>query len=211
MVFLIGWRIMRLYNLWLIQMALVQWFGSNTQSKFHTTTKQSIDLTTPTISTMIPLHSLLFGGQSGGLQSIYISVGSGRSKYSKCKKTKSKTSVGFLMCFGWKNAVEQSWWWWEDSSVKWQPITWGLRIIGNSENGAYIREKARVYWSLGCKMMIGHLSEMITNISLHHSWMPKPIHDFLFFVHAIKNSPCVRGVTTSIMHLCVAQWQIHLN
>ncbi len=47
-------------------MALAPLLCSNTQCQFHTTTK--IVLTTPTISAMISLHSLLFGGQSGGLQ-----------------------------------------------------------------------------------------------------------------------------------------------
>ncbi len=58
-------------------------------------------------------------------------------------------------------------------------------------------------------MMTEHLSKVSTK---------KPTAPLLgaktaaeLFVHVIRNSPCVRGVSATIMHSCAVQRKTHLN
>ncbi len=59
------------------------------------------------------------------------------------------------------------------------------------------------------KMMTGHSSKVSTK---------KPTAPLLgaktaaeLFVHVIRKSPCVRGVSATIMHSCAARRKTHLN
>ncbi len=99
--FLIWWRIMTLAVLWQDTYGSCSMIWFKYLKPIFNHNQQRIGLTAWTITTMILSHSLLPGGQSGGLQDIYISFEGGRIKCSKCnnlsKETMSTTLVRFML------------------------------------------------------------------------------------------------------------------
>ncbi len=106
-----------------------------------------------------------------------------------------------------KNMNQKSWWWLEDSSVS--RMSCNSKIIGNSENWAHIGEKAGDHWSLQWK----NDWEPVRNEyqKTHFTTPGRQNQCARLFVHVIRKSPFVRGVTMTIMHLCVERQKIHLH